>query len=128
MKRAAFIVVLIAIMTAALAADTSAFYPVRVDVVKVYSHADGYYVLYRKGTSGVGGVYIPSRWFVAGGKAELVRGLDPSYPYMTIFYKNDKFDHLRLYVISDTHDSTWGVLSPSQGAGKFNSEDLNMEY
>lgn len=93
MKRTTMVIVLIAIVACALASaqtNESAFYPVHLDVVKVFSHADGFRVIYRKGTSGVGDVYLPARWFVSGGKAELVRGNDTSYPYMTIFYKDGK--------------------------------------
>jgi len=128
MKRATTVLVLIAFVALGLAAADSAFYPVRIDVIKVFSHGDGYKVVYRKGSADVGAVYIPSRWFVPGGKAELIRAFDPSFPYMTIFYKDGKFDHLRLYVLPDQRDLTWGVLSPSEGVGKFSSDDLKIEY
>jgi hypothetical protein len=128
MKRATLVIVLIAFVSLGLSAETSAFYPVRVDVVKVYSHADGYRVIYRKGSADVGAVYLPARWFVPGGKAELVRDNDPSFPYITIFYKDGKFDHLRLYVLANQKDETWGILNPAEGAGKFNSDDLKIEF
>jgi hypothetical protein len=128
MKRATFVLVLIAFVTLGLAAADSVFYPVRVDVVKVFSHAEGFKVIYRKGTADVGATFIPSRWFVPGGKAELVRGNDTSFPYMSIFYKDGKFDHLRLYVLSDQRDLTWGVLPPEEGAGKFGADDLKIDY
>lgn len=128
MKRIAILVILVAVIACALAADSSAFYPVRIDVVKVYSHADGFRVIYRKGTADVASVYLPARWFVSGGKAELVRAHDPSFPFMTVFYKDGKFDHLRLYVLADQKDQTWGILSPSDGAGKFDSDDLKLEF
>ncbi len=128
MKRATLVLVLIAFVSLCISADTSAFYPVRIDVVKVFSHADGFRVMYRKGSSDVGSTYLPARWFVPGGKAELVRGNDPSFPYMTIFYKDGKFDHLRLYVLADQRDPMWGVLPPDQGAGKFTSDDLQIDY
>jgi hypothetical protein len=127
MKRATIVFVLIAFLAAAFAAESS-FYPVRVDVVKVLSHADGFRVIYRKGSSDLGSTYLPARWFISGGKAELVRGTDTSFPYMTIFYKDGKFDHLRLYVLADQKDATWGILDPADGAGKFGSEDLTIEF
>jgi hypothetical protein len=128
MKRATIILVLIAIVSLALAAEASAFYPVRIDVVKVFSHGDGFKVVYRKGSADVGAVYLPSRWFVPGGKAELVRANDPSFPYMSLFYKDGKFDHLRIYVLADQKDETWGVLAPAEGAGKFTADDLKMDF
>jgi hypothetical protein len=128
MKRATLVIILIAFVSLGLAAADSAFYPVRVDVVKVFSHGDGYKVVYRKGTADVGAVYLPVRWFVPGGKAELVRSNDPSFPYMTIFYKDGKFDHLRLYVLPDQRDLSWGVLPPGEGQGKFDSDDLKIDF
>lgn len=116
------------VLVAVLAADTSEYYPVRVSVVKVLAHSDGYRVIYRKGSADVADVYIPAKWFTAGGKAQLIRGYDASYPYLVVFYKEGKFDHLRLYVIADTRDSTWGVLDPALGKDKFNGEDIKLEF
>lgn len=128
MKRSIVALLLIAIVSLGLAAEASAFYPVRIDVVKVFSHSDGFKVVYRKGSSDVSAVYLPARWFVPGGKAELVRATDPSFPYMTLFYKDGKFDHLRLYVLADQKDDTWGVLTPAEGAGKFTADDLKIDF
>jgi hypothetical protein len=128
MKRATIVLVLIALVTLGLCAETSDLYPVRIDVVKVYSHADGLQVVYRKGSISLASAYLPIRWFVSGGKAELVRANDPSYPYMTVFYKQGKFDHLRLYVLLDQADDTWGILPPAEGKGKFDSDELNLNF
>ena len=128
MKRTTILVVLIAIVACALASETSTFYPVRIDVVKVLSHADGYQVIYRKGYADLAAAYLPAKWFLSGGKALLIRANDETFPYMTVFYKDGKFDHLKLYVQADQRDSTWGILSPSEGAGKFGSEDLKLEF
>jgi hypothetical protein len=128
MKRIGIAIVLLAVVSIAAFAETSVFYPVRVDVVKVYSHADGFRVLYRKGSVDVTDVYLPMKWFVPGGKAELVRADDPSYPYMTVFYKEGKFDHLRLYVKENSRDETWGILDPSAGVGKFDIDDLKLQF
>jgi hypothetical protein len=75
MKKTVFALVLFAVIATLLAAETSAFYPVRLDVVKVYSHAEGYRVVYRKGTADVAELYIPMKWFFPGPgwKAELIR-------------------------------------------------------
>jgi hypothetical protein len=128
MKRATIVIALISFFLCALAADTSAYYPVRVDVVKVYAHADGYQVVYRKGSFNMASLNLPARWFAPGGKAAMIYANDPSYPYMTVFYKDGKFDHLKIYVQSNRKDTSWGTLSPSEGAGKFGSEDFVIEY
>jgi hypothetical protein len=128
MRKVSLALIFIVALALGAVAETSDFYPVRVDVVKVYAHTDGFRVLYRVGTAGVADVYLPARWFVSGGKAELVRGEDSSFPYMTVFYKGGKFDHLRLYVLPNQSDSTWGMLSPDEGRGKFDSDDLKLAF
>jgi hypothetical protein len=129
MKRPLVVLALFAfVFAASLAADTSEYYPVRVTVVKIYAHADGYRVLYRKGTADIAEVYIPARWFSSGGKAALIRGSEPSYPYLVVFYKEGKFDHLRLYALADTKDQSWGILDPALGKGKFDGEDIKLEF
>jgi len=128
MKRTAIALAILVVLALGLAAADSSFYPVRVDVVKVYTHGDGVLVIHRKGTADIGQCFIPAGWFTSGGKAELVRGNDPSFPYMSIFYKDGKFSHLRLYVKADSRDSMWGVLNPEDGKGKFDSEEFTIEY
>ncbi len=137
MKRIVIVLVLIAFVGAFLAADTSAFYPVRLDIVKVYTHADGYRVLFLSGYAGVNEFYLPGKWFritkdSSGGllppKAEMVRGHDPSFPYMVLFYKDGKFDHLRIFVQDALSDPMWAVLTPSEGSGKFTADDLNIKF
>ncbi len=128
MKRSVIAIVLLALVAASALADTSSFYPIRVEVLKVYSHSEGYRVIYRRGSMSSAEAYIPAAWFVPGGKAELVRANDPSYPYMTVFYKDGVFHHLRLYVQSSSADPSWGVLPPAEGAGKFTATELKLEF
>lgn len=119
---------LAALVLAPLAADTSEFFPVRVEVLKVMVHADGYMVIYSKSSNTTAKVFLPMRWFTAGGKGELIKAIDPAYPYLILFYKKDKVDHLKLYVQANLSDPTWGVLEPSEGLGKFDVEDIKLEF
>ncbi len=129
MKRALIVLGLVALVAVfTLSAETSSFYPLRFDVVKVYSHAEGYRVIYRKGSTGMAEFYIPAKWFVPGGKAELIRANDPSFPYVVLYYKEGKFSHVRLYVKASMKDETWGVLEPDVGRGKFNVDELKPEF
>lgn len=129
MKRIGIVLLLLSLVAAAAFGDNSVFYPVRVDVVKIFAHGQGLRVLYRKGVNGLADVYIPAAWFVPGGKAELVRADDdPSFPYMTVFYKEGKFSHLRLYAKASANHDTWGVLPPDQGAGKFDVEEIKLQF
>jgi hypothetical protein len=111
-----------------LAADTSDFYPVKVQVVKILAHAEGFQVIYNKGSSDTAVVNLSISWFVPGGKAELVRAVDPAYPYLVVFYKQGKFDHLRLYAQMSYSDPSWGVLNSAEGNGKFDVKDIVLQF
>ena len=52
----------------------SELYPLRLDVARIFSHSDGYRVIYRKGQAEFADVYVPTGWFVPGGKAQLILG------------------------------------------------------
>lgn len=120
MKRFILALFALLVVAATIGADTSDYYPVRVDVVKIWIHAEGYRVVYRKGMSDLADVWIPVGWFVPGGKAELVKAVDPSYPYMIVFYKGQgTFSHLRLYAQQYAADPSWGVMTQEEGRGKF---------
>lgn len=103
-------------------------YPLRVDVTRVYMHSQGYKVVYRRGEASFAETYIPSAWFTPGGKAMLIRGRGPQYPYMVVFYKPDgSFSHLKLFVLSNMKDSTWGIIEGDPG-DKFKVETIKLEF
>lgn len=130
MKRCLIALALLATFALApLSAENSELYPVKVEVLKIFAHADGYKVVYIKGSTESASVYLPISWFVPGGKGELVRGTDPAFPYLVVFYKQGKFDHLRLYAQLSYKDDTWGQLSQEAGKGKFDpSQDVKLEF
>jgi hypothetical protein len=128
MKRSLVALCIIGLLVFGVVAEGSTFYPVRLDVVKVFSHAEGYRVVYRKGALDVADVYIPITWFVPGGKAELIKGHDTSYPYLIVYYKDSKFDHVKLFVLSNYKDISWGTLSQDEGRGKFDVQELKIQF
>jgi hypothetical protein len=92
----------------------SEFYVVQVPILKIYSHSKGYIVEYRKNLMGTERLYLPLEWFTrtsetqAPLKGELVRLRDGgALPYLAIYYKGGKTDHVRLYVCGYNH-GTWG--------------------
>ena len=107
---------------------SSELYPVRVDVTKIYSHSQGLKVVYRKGGSSFAELFIPSSWFVAGGKAALIRGNGPQYPYLVVYYSSDgSFSHLKLFAMRNFKDATWGVIDGDPGE-RFKVETLKLEF
>ena len=102
-------------------------------VEKVYAHAMGYAVLYRKPSGGFAVVYLPFKWFTtAGGRGEIVWGQDASYPYISFFWKAGEFDHVKLYLQENQSHHTWDKLNIATPAivAKFNvePEDFQPEF
>jgi hypothetical protein len=74
--------------------------------------------------------YIPHRWLSkSGGKAEMVYGSDSSYPYFSVFYRDGKFDFIRLYVMDNVRDLTWGILKKTEESNAaFAGETLEIKF
>jgi hypothetical protein len=105
-------------------------YVVSVPIVKILSHPEGYKVLYMRNDMKVDQFYVPHRWLgKAGGKAEIVLGSDPSFPYFSVFYRDGKFDFVRLYVMENVNDVTWGLLRKTEASNAaFAGETLDLKY
>ena len=139
MHRIVVLVVALAVALTALPAQTapaaggsaigvgeSDMYPVRVDVARVMAHAQGYRVVYRKGETSFAEAYVPSSWFVPGGKAVMIKGRGPQYPYMVVYYKSDgSFSHLKLYVLANMKDPSWGTIEGDPG-DRFKVESVKL--
>jgi hypothetical protein len=101
-----------------------------VPIVKIYSHQLGYKVYY-VGTRGtVSSLYLPVEWFEnAGGKGQVTYGLGAQYPYMSIYWVDKKFNHIKLFLIESALSDTWGVLreAPSEIADKFKVDEPKLE-
>jgi len=62
-------------------------------------------------------------------KAELYTGIEPVYPYFSIFWKNGEFSHIRLYLNKNlSHESYGDLENPEDFADKFNVETLALEF
>ncbi len=101
-----------------------------VSIIKIYSNSAGYKVLYLKSNMELGEFYVPMHWFAsAAGKAELVWGDQPAYPYFSIFWVDGKYDHIRLYVHKNIDSESWGILKEdSVEKSVFEVEELNLEF
>lgn len=142
MKRAGLLIAVVALLVTSIPSfaqqqsDTSSQYPKQVyykvvSLMKVWTHQLGYVVQFFNSQARVQDVYIPLTWFNNGmqSKADIVYGLDRSYPYMTIFWADGQFDHVTLYVSSDDSSQTNGVLPASADiADKFKVQDIPREF
>ena len=93
-------------------ANTSELYYINVPIEKVYAYRLGYVVLFRKGNNALGRAYIPYEWFkFSVRKADLVQlGDGPTWPSMSVFYKEGAFYAVRLYVSKRNSHITWGMV------------------
>jgi hypothetical protein len=114
------------------ATKESEYYYVNVPVEKIYPYRKGYVVAYRKGVNQLARAYLPVEWFTdAAGTGELIYiGPGTAWPYLTVYYKNGEFSHVRLYARRDRGHSTWGnvPLSVNIDDQFENIEDLKLEF
>ena len=86
-------------------------YYITATIERIWLAGTGYVVQYRKSTSDLGTVGIPYNWFTApDSSAELVKlPKGANWPYITVFYIDGKFSHVRLYPHWQKSHQTWGV-------------------
>jgi len=133
MKRTTVLVVLIFLLLGGLAATAQEqdpkIYVKTVSIMKILNHSLGYKVLYLKSSMDVGEFYVPHSWFKAGGKADLVMGNTRAFPYFSVFYRDGKFDHIKLYAHDNIRHLSWGRLKTQAGdSSKFEVETLDLEF
>ena len=122
MKRFVGLLTLVLLLAAALPlAAQSKDNPIfvkTVPIMKIYGHPLGYRILYEKSNLEVGELYVPVEWFArSGGKGDIVWGTDSAYPYLSIFWKDGKFDHVRLYLREEHERQELGEAPGRQRAG-----------
>lgn len=133
MKRKIVLVVLISLLLGVFAVSAQdqdpKIYVKTVSIMKILNHSLGYKVLYLKSSMDVGEFYVPHSWFKAGGKADLVMGNTRAFPYFSMFYRDGKFDHIKLYAHDNIQHLSWGRLKTQAGdSSKFEVETLDLEF
>ena len=90
----------------------SEYYYKNISLEKIYPYRNGYIIQYRRGINTIDKAYLPMAWFTnSAGKGEIVnlpKGI--TWPSLSIYYKDGKFSHVRLYVHRLSTHQTWGVL------------------
>jgi hypothetical protein len=90
--------------------DVEGSYAITVSLERVYPYRKGYVVKYNRGLGATSDAYLPIEWFQGTGKkGELIlMGSGTDWPHMTVFYKDGKFSHVRLYVRKERSHESWG--------------------
>lgn len=134
MKRVLVLAILAVFLCAASGfaqSDEGAMYVKTIPLIKVYTHQLGYKVHFMKHGDQVAEMYLPLKWFgQTAGKAQVIWGQGPEYPYLSLFYKGEKFDHLRLYVSTNMQSPSWGVFQMplAEAAKLFDVEAPPLEF
>jgi hypothetical protein len=110
----------------------SEYFYVNVPIEKVYPYRKGYVVQYRKGINKMARAYLPVEWFEdAANKGDLIyMGPGNSWPYLTVYYRDGVFDHVRLYLRRDRGHASWGNIPIGVNIDdRFeNIDDLKLEF
>ena len=133
MKRTVMLVALVLLILGVFTVNAQEqdpkLYVKTVSIMKILNHALGYKVLYLKSSMEVGEFYVPHSWFKAGGKAELILGNGPAFPYFSVFYRDGEFDHIKIYAAEHIGHLSWGRLKRQVGdSSKFEIETLDLEF
>lgn len=136
MKKLILLIVIFMLIASigAFAAETSNYYVKTIPIIRVYDHTLGYKVIYMKSNFDLHVIYLPKEWFKVAAetgedpKAELATGMDSSYPYFSVFWKDGGFSHIRLYLHNNLMHQSWGDIDPSIDlTEKFKVETLKLE-
>ena len=116
-----------------LAAESkeSELYYVNAQILKIFPHTKGYYVVYRRASSGSGEVFIPIEWFgTSDSKADISLINTRVNPYISFFLKEGKCEYVRISAPQNLGSSIWGSLQyPQQYDEKFDGiESLTLEF
>jgi hypothetical protein len=98
------------------AIGNSDLYVVQIPIEKIYPHAKGYVVEYRKNALGTSQMFIPAEWYTRHTdtkeplKCEIVKlGPGKVWPYVALYYKAGVVDHVRLFVRKEPLHPSWGM-------------------
>lgn len=113
-----------------VAAEESDYYYVNVQILKIFPHKLGYYVIYRRAGLKTGEYYIPQTWFARTDQRAVLNLTDANIdPYLSIMIKKGEFDHVRVIAAKNINHPTWGTISPGADVGdKFKVEKLALEF
>lgn len=126
----AFILVFGCFAALPAAADESELYYINVQILRIFPHKLGYYIIYRRAGLKTGEVFIPHEWFDRRDSRAILSlvGGDVN-PYLTFVLRNGEFDHIRICAMKDLRHGTWGMISENAiEADRFQVETLNPQF
>lgn len=116
------------------AVGRSQFYVVQLPIEKIFTYSKGYIIEYRKTALVSKKLYIPMEWFLLAKdtrKADiLLTRSGPEWPHVSLYYKGNTVDHVKIYARRDQNHFTWGMVRPDSSWDKEfeNITDLKVEF
>lgn len=114
-------------------ATKSPYYTKSVVITKVYPHKLGYLVYYMANNLELKSVYLSQDLFreqeEGRERSRIFKGYNKAYPYMTIFWKDGEFSHVKLYLVEGFSDVSWGALAnPDAHDENFKNSKVEFDF
>lgn len=106
-------------------------YYINVQILKVFAHSKGYYIIYRRAGLKNAEVFIPHEWLSpSDGRARLELVNTRTNPYLSFYMKGGKFDHIKISAPRDLRSPIWATLkAPNEYDAKFEGiETLELKF
>lgn len=128
-KRALFGLLILFSVLMLTSATKSTLFTKSVTITKIYPHKMGYRVIYLTSALEFKEIYLPVDLFKIENGSKIFYGNNEAFPYMQIFWQNGEFSHVKLYVMDDFRDITWGSLNnPDQYNDFFTTDKDNIKF
>ncbi len=111
--------------------DEADIYYVNVQILKIFAHSKGFYVIYRRAGLKNAEVFIPKSWLEpADGRARMELVNTRVNPYLSFYIKDGKFNKIKIAAPRDLENSVWGALkAPNEYDAKFEGiETLELKF
>ena len=126
-----FLLACLPVFSQAQSASPKDAYVKTVHIVKIWMHQLGYKIQFYNSHSRISEIYVPLTWFNKGpeSKADLIYSRGAEYPYFSIYWVDNKFDHIRIYAVDNYGDTSWGVFEPATDVSSlFNTQEIPKEF
>ena len=134
MKKLLCFTLLLLVLGVMVYAENSSMFVVTKHITKIYIHRLGFRVLYLKNDLTLGEFYVPMEWFdrideeTNVRKGVIIRGIDSSYPYFSIYWSDGEFHSIKLHTQLSFAHETWGNLRHEPGIEeRFNIETIELD-
>ena len=136
MKKTGFFLVFFILFFGVFAAvpavsEESDLYYVNAQILKIFPHRLGYYIIYRRAGLKTGEYFVPHTWFDRRDQRGVLNLVDTRIaPYISVLMKDGEFEQIRVYAPRDLNNQAWGVLmgDGTQYDDNFNIEKLDLKF